>query len=205
MKTYTIECANCGKTFIANKSNAKTCSVNCRVSLSYRKRYGNTVVVGNKDVQQKAVFAHKEDVERSTFIQQNTVSCNALNTLSVADILREYENGRCYLCADLPDKIAHDGVVLSKLGYIDFNEAEKLRGLRNKPERTIWVCSAYPDNKGYTEKMVVYLNTDIPDVSTFNEEYIKAIDSFMPLNAAVFTMKKPFIPYSKGLAAQFLN
>jgi len=62
MKTYQKICANCGKTFIAHKSNAKTCSINCRVSLHYRKNFGNTIVLNNKDV------------ERSTFELNNEKS-----------------------------------------------------------------------------------------------------------------------------------
>ena len=196
MKTYNIECVNCGKTFVAHKSNTKTCSTNCRVALSYRKKYGNTVVLNDKGVQQKKTFMHKEDVERLTALQQNNAynvqhqttigtKSKTLNTISIADILRKQENDQYYLCTDLPDKINHNGISLSKLGYIDFYEAGKLRRLKNNPERTIWVCSGLTYNHKYREKIVIYLTTEISNVSTFNKKHIRELDTFMPLNTVV--------------------
>jgi len=204
MKTYLFECANCGKTFVAHKSNAKTCSINCRVSKSYREKYGNTIVLNSKGVQQEQLKVlndkiSSKDVERSTPSWQNnlhnvehqTSHIKTLNTISVDDILREQEKDGFFFIHDLPENISYDGLIFSKFGYINIGEVEKLLNLKKSTKRTIWTCFGFTDNQKDNEKpfTVIYINTNIYQVSCFIESLIRALDTFKTLNTDIYMIK----------------
>jgi len=186
MKTYQINCANCGKAFIAYKSNTKTCSTNCRVSMHYLNKASNLMVLNSTGVERSTASAQCKNpiyingVERSTQNETKKYYKDLGTKVLELNSKNGFEN---YFTKKYPSPIYNDFLALNNIDYIlaGLYELDEIGFLtfyieagRNPGDFLLLeTVMEFPAPDAFTDGILIYVHENLFDDFFNNEELIE--------------------------------